>query len=295
MEHQARGLASPSPHWHLLHRCMDRPPLVPHLAQQDSHVVPCHLRGWYWRAALVSGKQHSRIIDARGSSTFTQMLWAVSSVALYVPWAGGAGPWISVALWLWLGVLDAVQGVGLGMILLQTLSRLHVCATLAISQMLGSVVVIVARPTVPRQLVFPDFALWNVGDGFQHSPFTSIPFWIALVCQIVIVVGYFWYYRKEQLGMWHRVKLILAIVVSDLCWALFYSASVNVLHPNIHKSISFSSYRFTWTLSYHCFSQITPFRLFLSVVDFPHASRFYPLEFNPFSLLSLSSHYLSVP
>jgi len=128
------------------------------------------------------------------------MLWGVSSVALYVPWAGGAGPWISISLWLWLGVLDAVQGVGLGLILLQTLSRLHVCAALAISQMLGSIVVIVARATVPHLQVFPDFALWNVGSGFKHSPFASIPFWIALVCQVVIVVGYFWYYRKEQLG-----------------------------------------------------------------------------------------------
>jgi len=136
------------------------------------------------------------------------MIWGVSSVALYVPWAGGAGPWISVSLWLWLGVLDAVQGVGLGMILLQTLSRLHVCATLAFSQMLGSVVVIVARPTVPRQQVFPDFALWNVGDGFKHSPFASVPFWLALVCQIAVVVGYFWYYRKEQLGTRYFVTLI---------------------------------------------------------------------------------------
>lgn len=127
------------------------------------------------------------------------MVWGVSSVALYVPWAGGVGPWISVSLWLWLGVLDAVQGVGLGIILLQTLSRLHVCATLAFSQMLGSIVVIVARATVPRKLVFPDFGLWNVGDGLKYSPFASVPFWIALVCQIVIVVGYFWYYRKEQL------------------------------------------------------------------------------------------------
>ena len=64
--------------------------------------------------------------------------------------------------------------------------------------MLGAVVVIVARATIPRQLVFPDFALRDVGNGFKHSPFTSIPFWIALVCQIVIVVGYFWYYRKER-------------------------------------------------------------------------------------------------
>lgn len=48
-------------------------------------------------------------------------------------------------LWLWLGVLDAIQGVGLGMILLQTLSRLHVCATLAGAQLLGSSIVMLAR------------------------------------------------------------------------------------------------------------------------------------------------------
>jgi len=28
----------------------------------------------------------------------------------------------------------------------------------------------------------------------------SGPFWIAMICQIVIVVGYLWFYRKEQLG-----------------------------------------------------------------------------------------------
>lgn len=27
----------------------------------------------------------------------------------------------------------------------------------------------------------------------------SAPFWIALICQIIIVIGYFWFYRKEQL------------------------------------------------------------------------------------------------
>ena len=91
------------------------------------------------------------------------------------------------------------------MILLQTLPRLHVCATLAFPQMLGSVVVIVARPTVPRQQVFPDFAPQNVRAGFDHSPSASVLFWVVLVCQIVVVVGYFWYYRKEQLGTWVRV------------------------------------------------------------------------------------------
>ena len=179
-------------------------------------MVPRNLRGWYRRAALVPGRLTFQYNSRSRLTCFVQTLWAVSSVALYVPWAGGAGPWISVSLWLWLGVLDAAQGVGLGLILLQTLSRLHVCAALAFSQMLGSVVVIIARPTVPRQQVFPDFALWNAGDGFKHSPFASAPFWIALVCQIVIVVGYFWYYRKEQLGTWRRAMFIVVVVESDL-------------------------------------------------------------------------------
>lgn len=47
------------------------------------------------------------------------MLWGTSSLALYIPWAGRAGPYLGTSLWLWLGVLDAIQGVGLGMILLQ--------------------------------------------------------------------------------------------------------------------------------------------------------------------------------
>ena len=47
------------------------------------------------------------------------MLWGTSSLALYIPWAGSAGPYLGISLWLWLGVLDAIQGVGLGMILLQ--------------------------------------------------------------------------------------------------------------------------------------------------------------------------------
>lgn len=47
------------------------------------------------------------------------MLWGTSSLALYIPWAGSAGPYLGICLWLWLGVLDAIQGVGLGMILLQ--------------------------------------------------------------------------------------------------------------------------------------------------------------------------------
>ena len=123
-------------------------------------------------------------------------------MGLYLPWAGVAGPYVSTCLWLWLGVLDALQGVGLGMILLQTLSRLHVCATLAAAQLIGSVVVMVARATSPSKVgpgnVFPNPAIWNPSTG-ENNPFVHWEFWIALACQIVIVFGYFFFFRKEQL------------------------------------------------------------------------------------------------
>ncbi|KAL4253159.1 glycosyltransferase group 1 family protein [Abortiporus biennis] len=139
-----------------------------------------------------------------GAPRWCQMLWGTSSLALYIPWAGHAGPYLGICLWLWLGVLDAVQGVGLGMILLQTLSRLHVCATLAFAQIIGSICVMVARATAPNRVgpesVFPDAAKWDFQEGLKGSPLASAPFWIAMVCQIVIVVGYFWFYRKEQLA-----------------------------------------------------------------------------------------------
>lgn len=53
------------------------------------------------------------------------MLWGTSSLALYIPWAGSGGPYLGISLWLWLGVLDAIQGVGLGMILLQVCFQPH--------------------------------------------------------------------------------------------------------------------------------------------------------------------------
>ncbi|KAG8847333.1 Cell wall alpha-1,3-glucan synthase ags1 [Serendipita sp. 411] len=139
-----------------------------------------------------------------GAPRWCQMLWGTSSLALYIPWAGKVGPYLGTSLWLWLGVLDAIQGVGLGMILLQTLSRLHVCATLAFAQLIGCICVMVARATAPNRIgpgsVFPDASKWDFSRGLEGSPMASGPFWIAMICQLVIVVGYFWFYRKEQLS-----------------------------------------------------------------------------------------------
>ncbi|KAF8843644.1 glycoside hydrolase family 13/glycosyltransferase family 5 protein [Paxillus ammoniavirescens] len=139
-----------------------------------------------------------------GAPRWCQIMWGTSSLALYIPWAGSSGPYLGLSLWLWLGVLDAVQGVGLGMILLQTLSRLHVCATLALAQVIGAICVMVARATAPNRIgpgsVFPNVGTWDFSQGIQGSPMASAPFWLALMCQIVIVLGYFWFYRKEQLS-----------------------------------------------------------------------------------------------
>ncbi|KAJ7063334.1 modular protein with glycoside hydrolase family 13 and glycosyltransferase family 5 domains [Mycena amicta] len=139
-----------------------------------------------------------------GAPRWCQMLWGTSSLALYIPWAGSGGPYLGISLWLWLGVLDAVQGVGLGMILLQTLSRLHVGATLAFGQVIGAVCVMVAHATAPNRLgpstVFPDAAKWDFSDGLKGSPMAEPMFWIALVCQLVIVGGYGYLFRGEQLS-----------------------------------------------------------------------------------------------
>lgn len=65
----------------------------------------------------------------------------------------------------------------------------------------------VARATAPNRIgpgnVFPDLATWDFSDGLKGSPMANAPFWLALVCQIIIVIGYFWFYRKEQLGTSH--------------------------------------------------------------------------------------------
>lgn len=46
--------------------------------------------------------------------------------------------------------------------------------------------------------MFPNPAIWNPSTG-ENNPFVHWEFWLALACQIVIVIGYFVFFRKEQL------------------------------------------------------------------------------------------------
>ncbi|KAF1995683.1 glycosyltransferase family 5 protein [Amniculicola lignicola CBS 123094] len=133
-----------------------------------------------------------------GAPRWAQMLWGVSGMGMYVPWAGppAVGALLGRSLWLWLGVLDVLQGVGFGMILLQTMTRFHVAFTLTAAQVIGSVATMVARATAPDRLgpgsVFPNLALSLDGLG-------NAVFWVALLLQGVICIGFFMFFRKEQL------------------------------------------------------------------------------------------------
>jgi alpha-1,3-glucan synthase len=104
---------------------------------------------------------------------------------------------IARGLWLWLGVLDSLQGVGFGMILLQTMTRFHNTFTLIAAQVLGSVATILGRAFAPDKVgpanVFPNFALGAAGLAYPT-------FWICLILQLLICVGFSIFFRKEQLS-----------------------------------------------------------------------------------------------
>lgn len=54
----------------------------------------------------------------------------------------------------------------------------------------------------------------------------SAPFWIALICQIVIVIGYFWFYRKEQLGM---SSVIFSTSISLQTFRMFSTTMITIM------------------------------------------------------------------
>lgn len=148
-------------------------------------------------------KDHSWILPVfaigLGAPRWGQMLWGISGVGNYVPWAVNpiASALVGRSLWLWLGVLDAIQGVGFGMILLQTLTRIHISFTLIAAQVLGSIATMLARAIAPNNIgpgpVFPDF---SAGYGGLANAW----FWIALIMQLGICIGFFTFFRKEQLS-----------------------------------------------------------------------------------------------
>ncbi|KAJ5690458.1 hypothetical protein N7462_004850 [Penicillium macrosclerotiorum] len=135
-----------------------------------------------------------------GAPRFIQIWWAISGIGYYLPWVAGGytgGALASRSLWLWLGVLDSIQGLGFGVILLQTLTRVHMCFALIASQVIGSIATICARAFGPN----------NTGPG-PISPdlskgaheLANAWFWIALFCQLLVCAGFLLFFRKEQLS-----------------------------------------------------------------------------------------------
>ncbi|KAJ5902211.1 hypothetical protein N7495_002739 [Penicillium taxi] len=149
-------------------------------------------------------KEHSWILPvfglSMGAPRWAQIWWGTSNIGYYLPWAGKnlvGGALVSRCLWLWLGVLDEIQTVGLGMILLQTLTRVHVCFVLLAAQSLGSIATIAARGFAPNKEgpagVSPDI-------GSSLSKLGNAWFWIGLFFQLMISFGFLLFYRREQLN-----------------------------------------------------------------------------------------------
>ncbi|KAL4786852.1 hypothetical protein BJX76DRAFT_62583 [Aspergillus varians] len=148
-------------------------------------------------------KEHSWILPVFGLSIgaprWAQTWWGTSNIGYYLPWAGGltSGAIASRCLWLWLGLLDEIQQVGLGMILLQTLTRVHVCFVLLAAQAIGSIATMCARGFAPN----------NTGPaGISPAVGTSVDkvgnawFWIALFFQLLASFGFLLFYRRETLN-----------------------------------------------------------------------------------------------
>ncbi|THZ81338.1 alpha-1,3-glucan synthase [Aureobasidium pullulans] len=132
-----------------------------------------------------------------GAPRWCQMLWSTSGMGLYLPWGSTVGSAIAGrSLWLWLGTLDALSGVGIGTMLLQTLTRHHVAVTLTAAQVLGSIATIAARASSPDATgpgaVFPNLAVSLAGLGAWE-------FWVALLFQLVLPIGFLMFFRNEQL------------------------------------------------------------------------------------------------
>lgn len=75
---------------------------------------------------------------------------------------------------------------------------MHIAFALISGQVLGALATILARAIAPDNLgpgdVFPDFSFYRPGDSLE--PFHKPWFYIALLSQVLISVGYFMFFRK---------------------------------------------------------------------------------------------------
>lgn len=160
-----------------------------------------------WAAMLwgfsIFTKSHSWLLPmlavGLGAPRWAQIWWAVSDMGTWMPWTNGyiASALLSRSLWLWLGLLDTIQSVGIGMILLSTMTRVHIAFTLLTAQVIGAAMTAISRGFSPARLgpgpIFPNI-LVDI-----HNMFNAW-FWIGLIMNGFICIGFFMFFRKEQLN-----------------------------------------------------------------------------------------------
>jgi alpha-1,3-glucan synthase len=123
---------------------------------------------------------------------WAQILWSVSDVGTSLAWANGASAGLALSLWLVLGVLDGFQVLGLVTMLMQTLTRIHLVAVMSMAQGLGVVAFMLVKWTGVDQWAF-------VNPAMADAPLPVV-FWGAFVVQIVLALGCFVWFRREQLS-----------------------------------------------------------------------------------------------
>lgn len=149
---------------------------------------------WFGLMASLIGfsKRHAWIVPifavSLGAPRWCQMLWSLSGIGNNIPWAStpALGALLSRAVWLWIGVLDGVQGVGMGAMLLMSLTRVHTAFTLVMAQVFGAFFTILARMVAPHKTgplpVFPNLAAAERQLG--------VWFWCGLLCQLLVCTGF---------------------------------------------------------------------------------------------------------
>ena len=147
-------------------------------------------------------REHSWIMSVFASGLasprWAQIFWSCSTIGTSLLWASNAGAFLSLGLFLWLSVLDSIQQVGLSMMLLQTLTRIHVLGTLVLVQIFGAFAYLASKWTFIRPAdIFPNVGLW---DFTQNQTQMHLWFWGILACQVICAYGYLFLYRKDSLS-----------------------------------------------------------------------------------------------
>jgi len=149
-------------------------------------------------------KKHSWVLPifamGLGSPRWCQIVWVTSRLGLFLPWLSSSviSSLVTRSLWLWLGVLDNIQGLGMGVMLLQTLTRHHASFVLVCAQIVGSIFAILGHYLGPLPIkLFPN--LTAVENLAQLSKFSCSWFFVAFVLEALICGLLFLSYRREQL------------------------------------------------------------------------------------------------